>query len=64
LIGAFRPFTFTVKVARCLLFPVIFIPLLFSFTYSLFTGLLAQKGLFFLESSCLTIALLLYVEVL
>jgi hypothetical protein len=28
---------------------------LFSFTYFLFTGLLAQKGLFFLEFSCLTL---------
>jgi hypothetical protein len=37
------------------LFPVTLVPLLFSFTYSLFTGLLAQKGLFFLESSCLTL---------
>jgi hypothetical protein len=36
------------------LFPVTFIALLFSFTCSLFTGLLAQKGLFFLESSCFT----------
>jgi hypothetical protein len=37
------------------LFLVIFIALLFSFTYSLFIDLLAQKGLFFLESSCLTL---------
>jgi hypothetical protein len=41
----------------------IFIPLLFSFTYSLFTGLLAQMGLFFLKSSGLTF-FLLYVKVL
>jgi hypothetical protein len=37
------------------LLPVIFISPLFSFTYSLFTDLLAQKDLFLLESSCLTI---------
>jgi hypothetical protein len=37
------------------LFPVIFVPLLFSLTSSLYTGLLAQKDLFFLESSCLTV---------
>jgi hypothetical protein len=34
---------------------VIFDSLLSSFTYFLFTGLLAQKGLFFLESTCLTL---------
>jgi hypothetical protein len=37
------------------MFPVIFMTLLFSFTYSLFIGLLAQKDLLFLESSCLTL---------
>jgi hypothetical protein len=42
------------KKERCL-FPVIFVSLLFSFTYSLFSGLLAQKGLFLFESSCLTL---------
>jgi hypothetical protein len=35
------------------LFPVIFLSLLFSFTFSLFTGMLAKKGLFFIESTCL-----------
>jgi hypothetical protein len=55
LIDALRPFTFSVKIDRCLLFPVIFILLFFSFTYSLFTCLLAQVGLFFLESSCFTV---------
>jgi hypothetical protein len=55
LIGALRPFTFSVNIERYLLFPVIFVSLLFSFTYSLFTGLFAQKGLFFLESSCLSL---------
>jgi hypothetical protein len=55
LIGALKPFTFSVKIEKYLLFLVIFIPLLFSFTYSLFTGLLAQKGLFFVEASCLTL---------
>jgi hypothetical protein len=44
LIGALRPFTFSVNIERCLLFPVILVPLLFSFTYFLFIGLLAQKG--------------------
>jgi hypothetical protein len=53
LIGALGPFTFSVSIERCLLFPVIFVPLLFSFSYSLFTDLLAQKGLFFPESTCL-----------
>jgi hypothetical protein len=48
LIGLLRPFTFSVNIERCLLFPVIFVSLLF-------TRLLAQKGLFFLESSCLTL---------
>jgi hypothetical protein len=53
-----RPFTFifSVKFERWLLFPVLFVPLLFHFTYSFLTGLLAQKGLFFLEYSCLTLA--------
>jgi hypothetical protein len=37
------------------MFPFIFILLLFIFTNSLFTGLLGQKDLFFLESSCLTL---------
>jgi hypothetical protein len=55
LIGVLRPFTFIVNIETCLLFPVILVPLLFSFTYSLFSALLAQKGLFFLESSCLTL---------
>jgi hypothetical protein len=55
LIGALRPFTFSVKIERCLYFPVIFVLLLFSCTYSLFTGLLAQKDLFFLEFSCLIV---------
>jgi hypothetical protein len=55
LIGALRPSTFGVNIERYLLFPVIFIPLLFTFTYSLFTSLLGQKGLSFLESSCLTL---------
>jgi hypothetical protein len=50
-----RPFTFSVKMERCQLFPVIFIPLLFSFTYSLCTGLIAEKCLFFIESFCLTL---------
>jgi hypothetical protein len=53
LIGALRPFTFSVNIERCLLFPVILVSLLFSFTYSLFICLLAQKCLFFLESSYL-----------
>jgi hypothetical protein len=30
-------------------------PLLLSFISSVFTGLIAQKGVFFLESSCLTL---------
>jgi hypothetical protein len=47
-------FTFNVNTERCLLFPVIFVSLLFSFTYSLLICLPAQMGLFFLESSCLT----------
>jgi hypothetical protein len=55
LIGTLRPFTFSVNIEKCPLFPVIFVSLLFSFTYSLFIGLLAQKGLFFLESTCLTL---------
>jgi hypothetical protein len=55
LIGALRPFTFSVNTERCLSFPAIFIPVLFSFAYSLFTGLLAQDGLFFLECSCFTL---------
>jgi hypothetical protein len=55
LTGALRPFTFGVNIERYLLFSVIFVTLLFSFTYPLFTGLLAQKGLFFLESTCLTL---------
>jgi hypothetical protein len=37
------------------LFPVLFVSLLFGINYSLFMGLLAQKGLFFLESSCLAL---------
>jgi hypothetical protein len=37
------------------LFPAIFIPLLLSFTYSLFVSLLALKGLCFLEFSCHTL---------
>jgi hypothetical protein len=37
------------------LFPVIFVYLLFHFTYSLCIGLLTQKCLFFLESTCLTL---------
>jgi hypothetical protein len=48
LIVALCPFTFSVNIERCLLFPVIFVSLLFSFTYSLFAGLLAQNSLFFL----------------
>jgi hypothetical protein len=48
--GAMRPFTFNVNNERYLLFPVIVIPLLFSLTYSLFTSLLDQKGLFFFYS--------------
>jgi hypothetical protein len=55
LIGVLRSITFSVNFDRCLLFPVSFVPLLFSFTYSLFICLLAQKALFFLESSCLTL---------
>jgi hypothetical protein len=55
LIGALRPFTFSVNIERYLLFPVIFLCLLFSFTHSLFIGMLAQKDLFFLESTCLTL---------
>jgi hypothetical protein len=55
LIGALMPFTFSVNIERCFLFPVILVSLLFSFTYSLFICLLAQKGLFFLESFCLTL---------
>jgi hypothetical protein len=47
--------SFSVGTEKCVLFPVIFVSPLFSFTYSLFTGLLAQKGLFFLESTCLTL---------
>jgi hypothetical protein len=46
-LGALKLFTFSVNIERCLFFPVIF-ACLFSFTYSLFTGLLAQKDLFFL----------------
>jgi hypothetical protein len=52
LIEVLRPFTFSVTIEKCLLFPVTFVSLLFSFTYSLFTGLLGQRGLFFLESAC------------
>jgi hypothetical protein len=55
LIGVLRQFTFSANIERCLWFPVIFIPLLFTFTYSLFTGLLARNGLSFLESSYLTL---------
>jgi hypothetical protein len=40
LIGTLRPFTFSVNIERCLLFPVILVSLLFSFTYSLFICLL------------------------
>jgi hypothetical protein len=57
-----RAFTFSVNTESCL-FPFIFISLLFSFIYSLFSGLLAQNNLFFLESSCLYF-LLLYVKFL
>jgi hypothetical protein len=46
-------FTFSVNIEKYLLCPVISIHLLFSLTYFLFTGLLAQKSLFFLESFCL-----------
>jgi hypothetical protein len=53
LIGALRSFIFSVSIEKCLLFSVTFVSLLFSFTYSLLIGLLAQKGLFFLESICL-----------
>jgi hypothetical protein len=56
LTGALRPFIFSVSIESCLPFPVIFVSLLFDFTYSLFTGLLAQKCLFFLVSTCLTLA--------
>jgi hypothetical protein len=55
LIGALRPFTFHVNIERCLLLTVVPVSLLFSFSYSLFIGLLAQKGLFFLESFCPTL---------
>jgi hypothetical protein len=55
LIGSLKPFTFIINIERCLLFPVIFVSLLFSFTYSLFTDLLAQKCLFFLESTWITL---------
>jgi Na+/melibiose symporter-like transporter len=49
LIGASKPFIFSVTIERCLLFSAIFIPLLFSFTYSLLTALLAQKVYSFLS---------------
>jgi hypothetical protein len=49
LIGALRPFTFRVNIERYLLLSAIFVSLLFSFTYSLFICLLAQKGLFYLS---------------
>jgi hypothetical protein len=55
LIGTLRWFKFSVKIERCLLFPVILVSLMFNFTYSLFVCLLAQKGLFFLESPYLTL---------
>jgi hypothetical protein len=56
LIGQLRPFTFGVDIERCLLFPVISIPLLVSFTYSLCAGWSAcSKGLFFLESPYLSL---------
>jgi hypothetical protein len=51
LIRVLRSFAFSINIERCLLFPLIFIPLLFCFTSSLFICLLAQQGLFFLESS-------------
>jgi hypothetical protein len=54
LIGALRQFASSVSIERFLLFPVIFVSL-FSFIYSLFTGLLAQKDWFFLESTYLTL---------
>jgi hypothetical protein len=53
LIGRLRPLIFSVNIKRCLLFLAIFIHLLISFTYSLFTGILAQKVLFFIKFSCL-----------
>jgi hypothetical protein len=53
-LGALRSFTFSVNIERCFLFTVILVSL-FSFTYCLFICLLAQKGSFFLESSCLTL---------
>jgi hypothetical protein len=43
----------TLRGACCL--QSIFIPFLFSFTCSLFIGLLGQKNFFFLASSCLTL---------
>jgi hypothetical protein len=55
LIGALRPFTFNVNIERCLLFPMIFVSPFCTFTYSLVTILLGQKGLYFLESSCFTL---------
>jgi hypothetical protein len=55
LIRALQPFSSSVNLERCLLFPFIFIPLLFRFTHSLFPGLLAQRGLFFLYSSRLSL---------
>jgi hypothetical protein len=55
LIEILMSFTFIVKIKTCLLFLVIFISLLISFTYFSFTDFLAQKYLFFLESSCFTL---------
>jgi hypothetical protein len=52
LIGTLRPLIYSVSIERYVVCPVIFIPL---FTYSLIIGLLGQKGLFFLASSCLTL---------
>jgi hypothetical protein len=51
LIGALRPFTFSFNIERCLMFSSHFCLPFVLFTYSLFTGLLAQKYLFFVESS-------------
>jgi hypothetical protein len=54
LIGGIEAIAFSVNIERCILSPVIFIPMFFTLVYSLFIGLLGQKGLFFLASSCLS----------
>jgi hypothetical protein len=51
LIGALMAFIFSAKIKRCLLFPVIFIPLLSSFTYSLFLVCLFKVRFFLSPSS-------------